>query len=138
MLLPVLAHRLCQRVDIGRIIWIITDEFEGWLPVQLPEHGHQVLVTGRGGRHRVLWVQRQHHQLFDSGVTQQAQHRQVGRVAVTHYQIDVRPFQQFLLQRLPLAVGVGQQRRALLAPDAAVGLQRLAAAQRQDDAVQQR
>ena len=56
-----------------------------------------MFVTGSGSGYRVLRIERQHDQFVDAGITQQAQHRVKGWIAVAHRELNMRLFKQLLL-----------------------------------------
>ena len=88
------AHALRQRRDIGRVVGIVTDEFDLGRVIEFAQAGDQVLVTGGGGGHRVLRIERQYDQPLDTGIAQQPQCRRERGITVAHREFDVRLLEQ--------------------------------------------
>ena len=139
--LPVLAHALGERVQVAVVVVVVADKAQVRQPAHAPELvGEGVEHRGHRGR-RVLRVHGQHQQPAHPPRAQLVQRGGDGRRAVAHAQRDREhaarrtPF-QLPGERVALAEGDAQQRRALLTPHRRVGRRGALRPQPQDDAVQ--
>ena len=138
---PVVGDAAREGVDVARIIVVAVDETQFGQRSHPLRPGRDSVDHARGGRARVLRVQRQDQDARHTLCLQGIEFRGDRRVAVAHriaHRHAVPALAQVAGQQLGLLVGPHPQRRAAGHPDAGVLLGRLGRPHAQDDAMQDR